>query len=46
MAKYTSILANGGNDIDVSIIKSVIDSNGNEIDKKEINNYLKNRLGI
>ena len=46
MAKYTSMLANGGNDIDVSIIKSVIDSNGNEIDKQEINNYLKNRLGI
>ena len=46
MAKYTSMLANGGNDIDVSIIKSVIDSNGNEIDKQEIDNYLKNRLGI
>lgn len=46
MAKYTSMLANGGNDIDVSIIKSVIDSNGNEIDKQEVNNYLKSRLGL
>lgn len=46
MAKYTSMLANGGNDIDVSILKSVIDSNGNEIDKQEVNNYLKSRLGL
>ena len=46
MAKYTSILANGGNDIDVTILKSVIDSNGNEVDKTEINNYLKERLGL
>lgn len=46
MAKYTSMLANGGNNIDVSIIKSVVDANGNEISKKELENYLKGKLGL
>lgn len=46
MAKYTSMLANGGNDIDVTIIKSVIDADGKEIPKQELEEYLKNRLGI
>ena len=46
MAKYTSMLANGGNDIDVTIIKSVIDAEGNEVSKQELEEYLKNRLGI
>ena len=46
MAKYTSMLANGGNDIDVTIIKSVIDAEGKEIPKQELKEYLKKRLGI
>lgn len=46
MAKYISILANGGNNIDVSIIKGIIDSEGNNIAKEEINNFVKERLGI
>lgn len=46
MAKYTSILANGGNDIDVTIIKSVVDCEGNEIQKQELESYLKERLEI
>lgn len=46
MAKYTSILANGGNDIDVSIIKSVVDADGNDIPKQELEKYLKERLGL
>lgn len=46
MAKYTSMLANGGNDIDVSIIKSVVDANGNEVSKKELEAYLKKKLGL
>lgn len=46
MAKYISILANGGNNIDVSIIKGIIDSEGNNIPKEEINNFVKERLGI
>ena len=46
MAKYTSMIANGGNDLDVTIIKSVVDSKGKEADRKELNEYLKKRLGL
>ena len=46
MAKYISILANGGNDIDVTIIKSIIDEDGNQIPKEELENFVKGRLGI
>lgn len=46
MAKYTSMLANGGNDIDVTIIKSIINSEGKEVTKQELEEYLKKRLGI
>jgi len=46
MAKYTSMLANGGNNIDVSIIKSVVDAEGKEIPKQELQNYLKEKLGL
>ena len=46
MAKYTSMIANGGNDLDVTIIKSVVDAKGKEVDRKELNDYVKKRLGI
>ena len=46
MAKYTSMLANGGKNIDVTIIKSVVDAEGNEIEKQEIENYLQQKLGL
>ena len=46
MAKYISMLANGGNDIDITILKSVIDANGTEISKTEIGKYLNEKLGI
>lgn len=46
MAKYTSMLANGGKNIDVSIIKSVIDAEGKEVLREELNKYLKEKLGI
>lgn len=46
MAKYTSMIANGGKNVDVSIIKSVVDVEGNEVSKEELNKYLKDKLGI
>lgn len=46
MAKYTSMLANKGKDIDVTIVKSVINVNGNEIDKEEVKKYINERIGI
>jgi penicillin-binding protein 2 len=46
MAKYISILANGGNDVNVTIVKGVIDTNGNEVSQEELNEFIKTRLGI
>ena len=46
MAKYTSMLANGGKDIDVSIIKSVVNADGTEVSKEELDKYIKNKLGL
>ena len=46
MAKYISTLVNGGHQIDVTLIKSVVDSDGNEINNKEIEVYVNKLLGI
>ena len=46
MAKYISMLANGGNDIDVSIVKSIINPDGTEVSTEEINNFVNQKLGI
>lgn len=46
MAKYISTLVNGGHQIDVTLVKSVIDSDGNAINSKEISNYVDNLLGV
>ncbi len=46
MAKYISMLANGGSDIDVSVVKTVIDCNGNEKSKEEIDELVSEKLNI
>ena len=46
MAKYISMLANGGKPIDVTIVKSVIDVNGNQIQKEEITKFVNAKLGL
>lgn len=46
MAKYVSMLANGGKNIDVTLIKSVIKADGTEVSKEEINNYTNEKLGL
>ena len=46
MAKYISILVNGGHQIDVTLVKSVIKSDKTEVSKEEINEHVKNLLGI
>ena len=46
MAKYTSMVANGGNKIDVSIVKTIQNPDGTEVSKEEINNYVKEKLGL
>lgn len=46
MAKYISMLANGGKNIDVTLVKTVIDSNGNQMSKKEIDEYVNKKLNF
>ena len=46
MAKYTSMLANGGKQIDVTLVKTIRQADGTEISKDEINQYVKEKMGI
>ena len=46
MTKYISMLANGGKNIDVTLIKSIIDSNGNEMSKQDIDRFVNEKLGF
>lgn len=46
MAKYIAMLANGGNDININIVKDVIGSNGEEVEKEKIKNYVAEKLNF
>ena len=46
MAKYTTMIANGGKNVDITIIKSITKEDGSEISTDEINSYVNDRLKI
>ena len=46
MAKYISMLANGGEPIDVTIVKSINDVNGNQVSKENITKFVNAKLGL
>ena len=46
MAKYISMVANGGHPIDLSILKSVIKSDGSQVPDSEIQEFTNQKLGI
>lgn len=46
MVKYISMVANGGNKVDVSIVKSIQNSDGTEVPKDEIDSFISGKLGI
>lgn len=46
MARYISMLANGGHKIDVSIVKTIRNADGSEVSKDEINKFINNKLGL
>ena len=46
MAKYISMLANGGNKIDVSLIKTIRKADGTEESRDNIKNFVKQKLGL
>ncbi len=45
MAKYISMIANGGHPIDMSLVKSVINSNGTQVSQDELLTYEEKKLG-
>ena len=46
MAKYTAMIANGGKNIDVTIVKAIKNPDGTEVSRNEIDEYINQRLGI
>lgn len=46
MSKYIAMLTNGGKQIDITLIKNIVTPAGTNIDKTEVDAYIKNRLGI
>lgn len=46
MAKYISMIANGGKKLDVSVVKDVILSNGTYVARSEIDEFVKNKLNL
>ena len=46
MARYISMLANGGKKIDVSIVKTIRNADGSEVSKEEINKFVNQKLGL
>ena len=46
MAKYISMLANGGNNLDVTIVKDVMNSNGTNETREQIENFVNSELGL
>lgn len=46
MAQYISRLANGGKKVNATIVKTIINADGTEVSKEEINKYVKEKLGL
>lgn len=46
MAKYIAMVANGGNNLDVTIIKDILKSDGSSVSKEELNEFVNNELGL
>lgn len=45
MARYISMVANGGKNVDVTLIKSIINPDGTEVSKEEIEKHTKETVG-
>ncbi len=46
MARYISMLANGGHKVDVSIVKTIRNADGSETSREEINQFVNKKLGL
>ena len=46
MAKYISMIANGGNNIDVTIVKDIMNSDGTNETREKIESFVNSELGL
>jgi penicillin-binding protein 2 len=46
MVKYISMLANGGNKVNPTIIKTIQNADGTEVSKEEIKTFINSKLGL
>lgn len=46
MAKYVAMIANRGKNLDVTIVKSIINADGSEVSRDEYESYVNERLGL
>ena len=46
IAKYISMIANGGKSVDLTIVKNVVKSSGVQISRSEIDEFVKKKLGL
>ncbi len=46
MCKYTAMVANGGRNLDVTIVKSINKPDGTEVSRNDINAYIAEKLGV
>lgn len=46
MARYVSMIANGGKSVDVTIVKSIINADGSEVSSEEIEEFVNEKLGL
>lgn len=46
MVKYVGMLANGGKNLDITIVKSIINADGSEVPREEYEEYVNKKLGI
>lgn len=46
MAKYVAMIANRGKNLDVTIVKSIINPDGSEISRDEYESYVNEKLGL
>lgn len=46
MLKYTSMIANGGKKINATLVKSIVNSDGTEVNRQEISEFVRKKLGL
>lgn len=46
MARYISMLANGGRKINVTIVETIRNADGSEVSKEEMNQFVNKKLGL